>query len=43
MKKILFLITLLLFIISCSQNYEKKKIPPSSPSNYKEAKPVQNE
>lgn len=28
-------------LLSCSENFKKKKIPPKSPQNYREAKPIE--
>ncbi|MCX7830966.1 MAG: hypothetical protein N2445_07915 [Acidobacteria bacterium] len=40
MKKIFAIIGLVLLVLSCSQNFEKKKNPPAPPKQYKEAKPI---
>ncbi|MFB3850391.1 MAG: hypothetical protein ACE14Q_00540 [Acidobacteriota bacterium] len=41
MKKLFALLFLSLTILSCSQNFEKKKEPPQAPQKFKEAKPVE--
>ncbi len=41
MKKIILSLLLVLLLFSCSENFKKKKIPPKSPDNWKEAKEVE--